>query len=127
MSWGESSGRDRDAATPHGTRAFAFEAELELAPGTDTRAPGGAVTVALCGHWDHEGPCRWPHNSRIDTSAPTARLRTIVVSDDETVDEVITRVESALRHDSRWSVVATKTDTIRADERSLAEGLAGSG
>jgi hypothetical protein len=127
MTWGESSGRDRDAATPHGMRVFAFEAELELAPGTDTRAPGGAVTVALCGHWDHEGPCRWPHNSRIDESPATVRLRTVVVADDESVDEVITRVESALRRDSRWSVLAAKTDTLLADERSLAEGLAGSG
>jgi hypothetical protein len=24
-------------------------------------ALGGAVTTALCGHWEHDGPCRWPH------------------------------------------------------------------
>jgi hypothetical protein len=126
MSWGESSGRDRDAATPHGMRAFAFEAELELAPGIDTRAPGGAVTVALCGHWDHDGPCRWPHNSRIDTSPSTARLRTVVVADDESVDDVIYLIDGALRHDTRWSVLATRTDTIRADEQPLAMRL-GSG
>ena len=38
---------------------------IRLEPGADKRAPGGAVTVALCGHWDHEGPCRWPHRSNI--------------------------------------------------------------
>lgn len=27
-------------------------------------ALGGAVTVALCGHWEHEGPCRWSHVTR---------------------------------------------------------------
>jgi hypothetical protein len=106
-------------------RAFAFEAELELGPDTDPRAPGGAVTVALCGHWDHEGPCRWPHNNRIDTSEATARLRTVVVADDETAEDVITRIEGALRDDARWSVLETKTDTVRADERSLADRLAG--
>jgi hypothetical protein len=30
----------------------------------DTAAPGGAVTAALCGHWEHDGPCRWPHSTR---------------------------------------------------------------
>jgi hypothetical protein len=104
-------------------RAFAFEAELELASGTDTRAPGGAVTVALCGHWDHDGPCRWPHNSRIDTSAVPARLRTIVVADDETRDEVVTRIEDGLRGDPGWTVLTCTTDTIRPDEQSLAEGF----
>lgn len=29
----------------------------------DVKAIGGAVTTALCGHWDHEGPCRWPHQT----------------------------------------------------------------
>ena len=27
----------------------------------DPAALGGAVTTALCGHWEHDGPCRWPH------------------------------------------------------------------
>jgi len=29
----------------------------------DPAAVGGAVTVALCGHWEHDGPCRWPHHT----------------------------------------------------------------
>jgi hypothetical protein len=29
----------------------------------DPSALGGAVTVALCGHWEHDGPCRWPHHT----------------------------------------------------------------
>jgi hypothetical protein len=29
----------------------------------DPRALGGAVTVALCGHWEHDGECRWPHHT----------------------------------------------------------------
>ena len=32
-----------------------LEAELLLADDTDPAAPGAAVTVALCGHWEHEG------------------------------------------------------------------------
>ena len=41
------------------------EYRIRLEPGSDERAPGGAVTVGLCGHWDHDGPCRWPHFSSI--------------------------------------------------------------
>lgn len=29
----------------------------------DPAALGGAVTRELCGHWEHEGPCRWPHHT----------------------------------------------------------------
>ena len=28
-----------------------------MEPHADVQAPGAAVTVALCGHWDHEPPC----------------------------------------------------------------------
>jgi len=35
-------------------QAFAHEAVLVTEPDADVRAPGAAVTVALCGHWDHE-------------------------------------------------------------------------
>jgi hypothetical protein len=37
---------------------------VRLDAGGDTAAPGGAVTSALCGHWEHDGPCRWPHSTR---------------------------------------------------------------
>lgn len=35
-----------------------------LDAGGDPRALGGAVTAALCGHWEHDGDCRWPHLTR---------------------------------------------------------------
>jgi hypothetical protein len=35
-------------------QAFAHEAVLVMEPDADVRAPGAAVAVALCGHWDHE-------------------------------------------------------------------------
>jgi hypothetical protein len=34
----------------------------------DVAALGGAVTVALCGHWEHDGPCRWPHHTTSETT-----------------------------------------------------------
>ena len=44
---------------------YSREYLLRFAPDADTRGPGGAVTIALCGAWDHEGPCRWPHYSSV--------------------------------------------------------------
>jgi hypothetical protein len=37
---------------------FVHEATVELADDADPRALGGAITVALCGHWEHDGACR---------------------------------------------------------------------
>jgi hypothetical protein len=31
----------------------------------DPAALGGAVTAALCGHWEHDGSCRWPHHNEV--------------------------------------------------------------
>lgn len=103
---------------------MAIDAELELPPDVDSRAPGGEVTVALCGHWDHEGPCRWPHNSRIDAETSPARLRSVIVVPGEDRDEVVRRVEVALRGDERWSVVRFSTGAAEDDERALADRLA---
>ena len=103
---------------------LAIDAELALRDDVDPRAPGGEVTVALCGHWEHEGPCRWPHNSRIDTDESPARLRTVVVVPAEERDEVVGKVETRLRADERWSVTGFSTGDINDDERELAERLA---
>jgi hypothetical protein len=42
---------------------YVYETTVHLGDGGDARAVGGAVTVALCGHWEHAGPCRWPHHT----------------------------------------------------------------
>ena len=104
--------------------AIAVDALLELKPGTDPRAPGGEVTVALCGHWEHAGPCHWPHNSRIDSDAAPARLRTVVVVPAADRAEVERRVEVALRGDDRWTVIGFAVETVTDDERGLAHRLA---
>jgi len=104
-------------------RAFAFEARLELEPDVDTRAPGGAVTLALCGAWEHDGPCRWPHHNDLDASGSPARLRTVVVAEDETDTEVVDRIESALRADARWVVSSCARSDIAPGEQALADRL----
>jgi hypothetical protein len=72
---------------------------IRFASGSDDRAPGGAVTVALCGHWNHDGPCRWPHHSSISLEGGGRHL--LVVQFDasgDDVETVKTRIGDALRH-----------------------------
>jgi hypothetical protein len=79
--------------------------------------------VALCGSWDHDGPCRWPHHNDLDSSSSPARLRTVVVADDASRPDVVARIEHALRADERWSVASCTTGPPTAGERPLAERL----
>jgi len=75
------------------------EYRIRLEPGSDDRAPGGAVTVALCGHWDHDGPCRWPHFSSITTDI--GGHHRLVVEFDAQEDEmemVRAKIDTAVIH-----------------------------
>jgi len=62
----------------------------------DPAALGGAVTMALCGHWEHDGPCRWPHHT--ETLADGDELVTTVRFDaaEEEVESVRTTIIAAL-------------------------------
>ena len=78
-------------------KSHRLEFRIRLEPGSDERAPGGAVTVALCGHWDHAGPCRWPHRSNIHLEKDG--FHRIIVDFQATDDElgmVNTKIEKAL-------------------------------
>jgi hypothetical protein len=104
-------------------QAIVLDAALELAPETDPRAPGGEITAELCGSWDHDGRCRWPHNTAIETTTTPARLRTIVVVVAEDRPEVLERIGSALRRDERWRVLSVDVRGVTDDERPLADRL----
>jgi hypothetical protein len=104
-------------------RPVAVDVDLRLAADADPRAPGAMVTVALCGHWEHDGPCRWPHNSRIDDSADPARLRTVAIVEDDERAEVLRRMEDGLRADDRWTVGDFRAREIVDEERALADRL----
>ena len=110
-----------------GRRAFVHEAELALEAGTDPRAPGGAVTVALCGSWDHKGPCRWPHNNEIDAGSTPARFRTLFVADPADEPEIRDRIDAALTGAGGWRVVKKTARPVAPDEQALAERLTLSG
>ena len=103
--------------------ASVVAASVALEDGTDHASVGAAVTVELCGHWDHPGPCRWPHNNEIVSDRESAGFRTVFVADEEEEPAIRTRIEDALRGGSGWSVLSVTSRPVGADERRLAESL----
>jgi hypothetical protein len=41
---------------------YVFASTLRLLPEADPAEVGAAVTIELCGHWEHEGGCRAARN-----------------------------------------------------------------
>ena len=81
----------------HRALSHRLDVHLRLEEGADERAPGAAVTVALCGHWDHKGPCRWPHFSSLVPDQDGAK-RLVVTFDarEAEVDTVKSKIHVAL-------------------------------
>jgi hypothetical protein len=75
---------------------FVHEATIDLAVGADPRAPGGGITVALCGHWEHEPPCRWPHHTDITPDGERHLVRTVFTVTPEEEPAVRQRIVEAL-------------------------------
>jgi hypothetical protein len=64
-----------DAAV--GRKAFVHVAVVAMQSGGSPNAPGGAITLALCGSWDHPPPCSLaPHYV---TNTPTGQSLTLRV------------------------------------------------
>jgi len=113
--------------------AYAHDALLEPEPTLDHRAPGGAVTLALCGSIDHPPPCPLaPHHTTVEVEG--SRLRVRVLFAVETADEPRVRalVEGALASGvwtypdgvvSTWTVVSSGPDAVADDERVHADRL----
>ncbi len=113
--------------------AYAHDALLDPEPALDHRAPGGAVTLALCGSLDHEPPCPLaPHHTTVEVEG--ARLRVRVLFAVEAADEARVRalVESALASGvwtypdgvvSTWTLVSSGPDAVADDEREHADRL----
>ncbi len=99
----------------------------------DLRSPGGAITVALCGHWDHQPPCPLaPHHTSADRNGEVVRIRVLFATDRELADDVRQRIDDALLGGSqrgpdgvvaRWTVLASGSSEVSAEEHDHAERL----
>lgn len=114
--------------------AFAQDAVLVVEADGDVRAPGAAVTVALCGHWEHQPPCPLAaHHTFAERFGAEVRLRVLFAAEPSDEAEVRARIQSALdegRLDgpdgvtTRWRLLGTRPSPVRDDERAHAERLA---
>jgi hypothetical protein len=114
-------------------QAFAHNADLVMAPTGDLGAPGAAITVALCGHWDHEPPCPLaPHHSHAERDAETVHVRTLFAAEPAQADAVHRRIDDALRggelrgpdgETTRWELRHSAAADVCAEEAGHAERL----
>jgi len=113
--------------------AFAHDALLDAEPALDHRAPGGAVTIALCGSLDHEPPCPLaPHHTTVDPEGALLRVRVLFAVEAADEERVRALVEAALAGGawaypdgvvSHWTVVSSASDDVRPEEREHADRL----
>lgn len=113
--------------------AFVHDAVLDMAAGEDVRAPGAAITVALCGHWEHEPPCSLaPHHTQAERDGAAVRTRTLFATEPEREQEVRDLIDRALAHGSLhrpdgiatgWQLRTSRPGVIAADERDQTERL----
>lgn len=106
-----------------GARAFVVEAKLALEEGCDPAAVGAVVTVELCGDLEHDGPCRWPHNSTIDARRDPALFRALFVAEEAEAEALQDRIEAVLKGASEWRVVSIGSRAVAQAESALAERL----
>ncbi len=89
------------------------------------------MTLALCGVWDHDGRCRWPHHSGLHLVRATAVLRTVFVSVPVEEQLVRARIDAQLGigtltgpdgRTSSWRLRDTRAADPDPDEAALASG-----
>lgn len=101
--------------------------------GGDVRAPGAAITLALCGRWEHEGPCPLaPHSTDAQRSGDQVRLRVLFAAEPAAETDVRSRIEAALSQagltgpdgvTTRWQLCSSRPGLLRTDEAGHAQRL----
>jgi hypothetical protein len=114
-------------------QAFAHDAVVVLEPGGDAQALGAAVTVALCGHWEHEPPCPLAsHHTAAEPSGAEVRLRVLFAGEPAVEPEVRRRIQAALEGGrlegpdgvtTRWALRSAAAGAVRDEEADHAARL----
>ena len=116
-----------------GRETFAYDAVLILGAEGDDRAPGGAITVALCGSWSHEPPCPLaPHHTDARRAGQEVTLRVLFAAapDDEArvralIEGILTRGEGEDPGGVRtsWRLLRAGPAPVRPEEQDHADRL----
>ncbi|HZC89632.1 MAG TPA: hypothetical protein VE400_02990 [Mycobacterium sp.] len=97
-----------------------------MQPGGSPDALGGAITAALCGHWDHSPPCPLaPHYVASFPVGETVTLRVLFATEPENEQRVRSLIGAALAAGqltgpdggvATWQLRSASPGTIRPDE-----------
>lgn len=107
-------------------QAYAHEAVLVMGSDGDDRAPGGAITVALCGRLEHEPPCPLAaHHTAAERRDGELHLRVLFATAPDRVDEVRAKIDEALAtgEPSHWRLVRAGCAEVSTGERPHARRL----
>lgn len=115
-------------------QAYAHDAVVVLDPGGDAGAPGGAITVALCGYWDHPPPCPLaPHHTAATREGEAVRVRVLFAADPADEPRVRASIDRALAGGTAtgpdgttttWTLRSAAPSEVRTDEAGHAARLA---
>lgn len=113
-------------------QAFAHNAVLTMPPTADTRAPGGAITAALCGHWEHEPPCPLaPHHTTATRTGAEVHVRVLFATEPDREAAVRDRIAAALAAGhlespdgtTDWELLSAAESPVSPEETDHAERL----
>ncbi len=111
----------------------AHDAVVTVEPDGSPNAPGGAITVALCGNWDHSPPCPLaPHFIDKQVDGPAVRLRILFAAEPADEQRVRDSIGEALATgqltgpDGKltvWQLKSACPSEVRPEEMDHAAGL----
>ena len=107
-------------------QVFAHDVVLMMGVHDDEKAPGAAITEALCGSIQHEPPCPLaPHHTSSERSGGQVQLRVLFAAEPESVAEVRARIHQALARgvmeapsgaQTTWRLQNSAASAPRSDE-----------
>jgi hypothetical protein len=107
--------------------AFVHDAVVAMPPGGSPHVLGGAITVALCGHWDHLPPCPLaPHYVASFPAGETVTLRVLFATEPVNEQRVRSLIGAALASGqltdpgggvATWQLRSASPGTVRPDEQ----------
>ena len=113
---------------------YVHQATLLMAAGSDAGAPGAAITLELCGGWEHEPPCPLaPHHTEYVRDGRDVTLRTVFAAEPDKEGEVRRRIERALAGESltkpggaktNWTYRGSGPDVLNEAEQEQARRIA---